>query len=952
MEAFFSGMPAAEDSNIAFVIVQHLDPNHKSILSELIRRYTRMDVFEVEDGMTVRPNCAYVIPPGYDMALHDGSLQLLEPTKPRGMRLPIDFFFSSLAQDQHQRAIGVILSGTGSDGTLGLRAIKGEGGIVMVQTPSSTEFDGMPRSALATGLVDYQLPAAEMPVKLIAYTEHAFGRTQIFSDFPLEKDENTMRKIFVLLRTHTGHDFSKYKPSTIHRRIERRMAVHEIEALVGYVKFLQQNSIEVEALFQELLIGVTRFFRDSDAFQVLEDNVIPALFANKPPGSVIRIWTAGCSTGEEAYSLAILLVEHIESLKQNFTIRLFATDIDPRAIAYARAGVYPARIIDDLNPDRLSRFFVAESKNSAYRIHKNVRDLLVFSEQNVIKDPPFSKLDLITCRNMLIYMSADLQKTLIPLFHYSLNPSGWLFLGTSEGVGEFGELFAVTDRKAKIYRRKDDGLTQQRLPLDCFLSPLTNRQPEVKATNKLARGSLREVTERALLSEVIALGALVNTQGDILYLHGHTGKFLELPPGETGINNVLKMAREGLRRELTTALYKSGKTKITVVYNGLNVGTNDQFSTVNLTVRPLATSPDALPLFLVILQEAPKKPEQRDPQNADGSNLPPTKNTDSRITELKEELRVKEEYLHSTNEELEMSSEELKSSNEEMQSVSEEMQSANEELETSREELQSINEELATVNNELQKKVTDLSRANNDMNNLLAGTGIGTVFLDHQLRILRFTPAASTIINLIISDIGRPVSHIASNLVDYTDLADDVQNVLDTLTAKQIEVKTIAGFNYNLRIQPYRTLDNVIEGAVISFVDITEIVKTREELLKANDLLRLAVVVVRDSNDAITLQDLQGRILAWNPGAEKLYGWSETDALKMNVRDRVPETLREEALAKLEQLSSAEVLESYRTQRLTKTGENLNVSIISTALINDTGKMYAIATTERLITVG
>lgn len=946
-------MPVAQDSNIAFVIVQHLDPNHKSILSELIRRYTRMDVFEVEDGMMVRPNCAYVIPPGHDMAFLDGSLQLLEPTEPRGLRLPIDFFFSSLAQDQRERSIGVILSGTGSDGTLGLRAIKGEGGIVMVQTPGSTEFDGMPRSALATGLVDYELPAAEMPVKLIAYTAHAFGRLPISSAFPTEKVENAMKKIFVLLRTHTSHDFSKYKPSTIHRRIERRMAVHQIDALVGYVKFLQQNSIEVEALFQDLLIGVTRFFRDSDAFQVLEDQVIPALFANKSPGSVIRVWTAGCSTGEEAYSLAMLLVEHIESLKQNFTIQLFATDIDPRAIANARAGVYPARIIADLTPERLSRFFVAESKNSAYRIHKSIRDLLVFSEQNVIKDPPFSKLDLITCRNLLIYMGTDLQKRLIPLFHYSLNPSGWLFLGTSEGVGEFDGLFAAIDRKAKIYRRKDDVLAQQRLPLDHFLSPLTNVQPEVKATNKLGRGSLREVTERALLSEVIAVGALVNTQGDILYLHGHTGKFLELPPGEAGINNVLKMAREGLRRELTAALYKSHKTKTTVVYNGLRVRTDDQFSTVDLTVRPLTTSPDALPLFLVILKEAPKKPEQSDPQNADGSDLPPTKNldTDARIAELKEELRAKEEYLHRTNEELEMSSEELKSSNEEMQSVSEEMQSTNEELETSREELQSINEELATVNTELQTKVIDLSRANNDMNNLLAGNGIGTVFLDHQLRILRFTPAASTIINLIIGDVGRPVSHVVSNLVDYTDLAADVQNVLDTLTVKQIEVQTIAGLNYNLRIQPYRTLDNVIEGAVISFVDITEIVRTREELLKANDLLRLAVVV-RDSHDAITVQDLEGRTLAWNPGAEKLYGWSETDALEMNVRDRVPETLREEALAKLEQLSSAEILESYRTQRLTKTGENLDVSIISTALINDTGKMYAIATTERLITVG
>jgi len=964
-EAFFAGMPAT-DPNMAFVIVQHLAPDHKSILSDLIRRYTRMQVFEVEDGMVVHPNCTYIIPPGHDMAFLNGTLQLLEPSEPRGQRLPIDFFFRTLAQDLRERAIGIVLSGTGSDGTLGVRAIKGEGGMVMAQNPASTEFDGMPRSALATGLVDYELPAAEMPAQLIAYAQHAFGKLPKATTLPAPKVESAMKKIFVLLRSQTSHDFSKYKPSTIHRRIERRMAVHQIDAIDVYVKFLQQTPTEVDALFRDLLIGVTNFFRDPEAFQVLEDQVIPALFANKSPGSAIRLWTTGCSTGEEAYSLAMLMVERMESLKQNFTVQLFATDIDPIAIATARAGLYPASIAADLSPERLARFFTAEPDGSAYRIHKGIRDLLVFSEQDVIKDPPFSKLDLISCRNLLIYMGSELQRKLIPLFHYALKPGGWLFLGTSEGVGEFDDLFSVLERKAKIYQRKEDLLGQQRVALGRFLPPMTTLEAGVPssaakmAAAKSGMGSLRDATERALLAQVIAAGVLVNAQGDILYLHGRTGMFLELVPGEAGINNILKMAREGLRRELAISLLKAVNTKGSIVCPGLRVKTNGHFTSVNLTVRPVTTGPGAStesPLFLIILEEAPTLLNDSGQKTvysapADDSDLPPgttSPEAEARIAALKTELRAKEEYLQSTNEELESSSEELKSSNEEMQSVNEELQSTNEELETSKEELQSVNEELATVNTELQTKVTDLSRANNDMNNLLAGTGIGTVFVDHQLRILRFTPAASTIINLILSDVGRPVAHLVSNLVGYTNLVADVKAVLDTLVAKEVEVQTIAGRRYTLRIQPYRTLDNVIEGAVISFVDITEIVKTRDALLKSHDLLRLGVVV-RDAHDAITMQDMNGRTLAWNSGAVRMYGWSEAEALAMNVRDRIPEALREDALATLAQLSRAEILEAYHTQRLTKTGKIVQVSIISTALINEAGKMYAIATTERVKT--
>jgi two-component system CheB/CheR fusion protein len=975
-EAFFAGMPPAEDPGMAFVLVQHLAPNHKSLLGDLIGRCTRMPVHEVDDGMVVRPNCVYIIPPSRDMAFIDGTLQLLEPSAPRGQRLPIDFFFRSLAHDQGQRALGVVLSGTGSDGTEGVRAIKGEGGMVMAQTPESTEFDGMPRSAIATGMVDYQLAPADMPARLIAYARHAFGRARVPAEAEAPKAEGGLKKIFVLLRAQTGHDFSQYKPSTIHRRVERRMAVHQIESLESYVRFLRQTPAEVEALFRDLLIGVTNFFRDPDAFKVLEEQVVPRLFEDKPPGSAIRVWCAGCSTGEEAYSIAMLLQERMDVLKQHFTVQLFATDIDSRAIATARAGLYPANIAADISAERLARFFSAESDGGAYRVHKGLRDMLVFSEHDVIKDPPFSRLDLVTCRNLLIYLNASLQKKLIPLFHYALRSGGVLFLGTSEGVGEFSESFAVIDRKAKIYQRKETIRGWYRGALTHLLSPQAawDAAPTSKPGN--GRGalpgklSMRELAEQALLRQLAPTSALVNEQGDIFYLHGRTGMYLEPAPGEPGISNILKMAREGLRRDLAKSLHKAAATREVVHCPGLRVRTNGHFTRMDLTVCPVpvgsvetapapasqAPGPLVPPvpagscLYLAILDPVPDQepvaPAVAGIPDALAAVVGGNADAEQRIAELLHELRTKDDYLQSTLEELESSNEELKSSNEEMQSVNEELQSTNEEMETSKEELQSVNEELNTVNIELQTKIADLSRVNNDMNNLLAGTGIGTVFVDHQLRILRFTPAASAIINLIQNDVGRPVTHIVSNLVGYESLAADVREVLDTLSAKSVEVRTTGGKWHTMRILPYRTLDNVIEGAVISFIEITEAVQAREALHKANDMLRLAVVV-RDAHDAITVQDMGGRILAWNPGATRLYGWSEAEALAMNVRQRIPEALREKALATLKQLSQSEVLEPYRTQRLDKQGALLPVSVISTALLDEAGEIYAIATTER-----
>lgn len=950
-EAFFSAFPKDSDSDMAFVVVQHLDPTHKSILTELIGHYTTMPVFEVKDRMSLKPNCVYVIPPNQDMVIQDGFLLLQEPTVPRGHRLPINLFFTSLAQDKQERAIGIILSGTGSDGTKGIRAIKAEGGIVMVQAPESSEHDNMPQSAIATGLVDYILKPEEMPAQLITYASKAFVKIPQL----IPEARNLMKKIFDLVNVQTGHDFSQYKFSTINRRVERRMAVQNIESLDEYVRFLEQKPSEVEALFFDFLIGVTNFFRNPKAFEVLEEQAIPLIFAGKQAGSTIRIWVPGCSTGEEAYSIGMLFYEQIEELKQSFKVQIFATDIDSRAIVQARSGVYPPSISADVPQERLERFFIKDS-NGNYQISNSIRDMIVFSEQDIIKDPPFSKLDLISCRNVLIYMDKELQRKLIPLFHYALNPKGFLFLGPSETVGEFENLFNVFDRKAKIYQSKGN-VRGEYVYIGAFVpsrvSPVTSSIPASKPPLG-GKVQLRMLTERMLLENYAPAGALINEYGDIYYLHGRTGMYLEPAPGEANLN-ILKMAREGLQQSLAENLHNAAVYKKSTFYKGLRIKTNGDFITVNLAVRPVKAetdTPGALNLFLVTFEKSPEiehaQVSKKEGTDLKGCTAESDAKIESRIAVLRQELRSKEEYIRASKEELETSYEELKSSNEEMQSVNEELQSTNEELETSKEELQSVNEELATVNAELQDKVTELSRTNNDMNNLLSGTGIGTIFVNHQLRILRFTPAVTQVINLIPTDVGRPVGHIVSNLIGYSRLIEDIKEVLDSLLPKDIEVQTHNGAWYLMRIRPYRTLENVIEGAVITFTEITEL-KRAKDMLKESETIRRMAVIVQDSRDAITLQDLKGNILAWNPMAEKMYGWREAEALQMNICSLITESKKEEELAALDKLIKAETPKPYRTERLAKEGSIVDVWMTVTPLVNEEGKVYAIATTERQI---
>src|SRR6478736_1659446 len=942
-EAFFSGMPAHSDSGMAFVLVQHLAPDHESLLVELVKRYTRMQVFEVEDGMRVSPNCTYIIPPNRDMALVNGTLHLLEATAQRGQRLSVDFFFRSLAHDLRERAMCVVLSGSGSDGTHGVRAIKAEGGMAMAQNPDSTEYDGMPRSAIGTGLIDYTLPPAEMAAQLISYAGYALNKRAVRNADPIAKADDVLKRIFELLCAHTGHDFSQYKFNTIGRRVERRMAVHQIELIDQYLRYLQETSQEIESLFRDLLIGVTSFFRDKEVFETLQQQ-LGSVLMGKAADSPFRVWTTGCSTGEEAYSLAILLREQMDALKKTFKVQVFATDIDARAIDTARAALYPASIASDVSPERLARFFSVE--DGGYRIHKNIRDLLVFSEHDVIKDPPFSRLDLVSCRNLLIYMGPELQRKLIPLFHYALNPAGLLLLGSSETIGDFAELFSPVGRKAKLYQWQGDNRAFKPSSFGKFLPRTSETSASSSHARQTARTSgppLRGLIEHALLLRA-PTAALVNEHGDLLYLHGQAGKFLEPSSGEADLS-ILKMARQGLRQDLASALRRAAVQNERITCTNVRVKTNGDFTTIDLSVEPVVPdkpSADASRLFLVSFLAH----SELAPRTDDAATTAPSSDAERQIARLTQELRAKDDHLLSTHEAMQTANEELRSSNKKLQSTNEELQSTNEELETSKEELQSVNEELATVNSELQAKVGDLSRANNDMNNLLAGTGVGTVFVDHQLCIQRFTPAVTQLINLIRSDIGRPLAHIVNNLQGYNRLVLDVQDVLDTLTPKEVEVQTHAGAWHLLRIRPYRTLENVIEGAVITFMEVTEQRRAQAVLLE-NESLRRMAAVMRDAGDAITVQALDGRILAWNKTAVRRYGYSEPEALSMNIRHLFPDGQREAALEVIARLVRAEVLEPYRTERLTKDGTVTAISLIATALLNEFGQVYAVSTIER-----
>ena len=811
LDQFLQHVP--EQSGLAFVIVQHLDPTHKGLMSELLQRATRMRVIQVKDRTPVRPDCVYVIPPNKDMSILHGVLHLLAPSAPRGLRLPIDFFFRSLAQDQQEHSVGVILSGMGSDGTLGLRAIKERAGVVLVQEPATAKFDSMPRSAINAGLADIVAPVEELPEKILSYLQRTplIARTEAALE---DKTQSSLEKVVILLRTHSGNDFSCYKRNTLYRRIERRMGIHQITKMAGYVRYLQENPQEVELLFKELLIGVTNFFRDPAAWDRLRDEAIPALLARRPPGQALRAWVPGCSTGEEAYSLAIVLKEALEAAKPKvkFMVQIFATDLDQDAIEQARQGTFPANISADVSEARLKQFFTKEAHS--YRVRKEIREMVIFAPQNLIMDPPFTKLDILSCRNLLIYLTPEVQKKLIPLFHYSLIPGGILFQGSAETIGEHTALFSPLDGKSRLFRRSESIIRPESIAFPAAFGAGPATATELHPIITKPPATLQALADQLVLQSYAPPAVLTNDEGDIFYVSGHTGKYLEPAAGKANWN-LFAMAREGLRYELTGAFKEALRKKGGMTLAGLTFGTNGGTQWLNVTIRRINEPGPLHGLVMIVFTDvaAPVTAE------VSGRSLKAPARS-PRLAELEQELlRVRSES-RGTHEEMQTSQEELRSANEELQSTNEELQSTNEELTTSKEEMQSMNEELHTVNTELQAKVDQLSQASNDMKNLLDSTDIATLFLDKELNVRRFTPQAAKIIKLIASDSGRPITDLASGL-QYPDLAEDAREVLRKLVAVEKSIGATDGRWFTVRIMPYRTIDDRIDGVVITFANIT-----------------------------------------------------------------------------------------------------------------------------------
>ncbi|MEH2290869.1 chemotaxis protein CheB [Nostoc sp.] len=808
------------DTGMGFVLVQHLSPDQKSLLSEILARTTQMPVKEVEQGMSVEPNNVYVIPPNKTMTISQGVLQLIPREKVRGLSKTVDAFFTSLAEERGSKAIGVVLSGGDGDGVQGLEEIKAAGGITFAQCEDSARVSSMPNTAVASGNVDFILTPQAIAQELAKLSSHPYVK-----DLSIEKPseiipegENALSIIFRLLNTATAVDFSHYKQTTLKRRILRRMILYKLEKLEDYVHYLQENSGEVNALYQDLLITVTSFFRDAEAFEALKTKVFPVIVKGRRPDSPIRIWVTGCSTGEEAYSIGICLLEYLSEQGINPSIQIFATDINEVGIDKARLGIYKPSQIAQVSKERLQRFFV--QVEDGYQISKPVRELCVFARQNLIKDPPFSQLDLITCRNVLIYLSAAVQKKLLPVFHYGLKPTGFLMLGTSETVGEFSNLFSLIDRKYKIYAMK---IASAGLGIDLISSSYpkkpANSQPTLNEEewNDL---EIHKEADRIILNSYAPVGVIINNELEIIQFRGQTSSFLEPAPGKASLN-LLKMAKEGLRLELRTAIHQAKKRNEAVTNESIKIKENDQLRQIRIDVIPLQPSLVGECYFLVIFKnvlevETAVTEVAKSVKSASKQRLTAQEQEN---TQLKQELATTKEYLQSIIEEQQATNQDLRAANEEILSSNEELQSTNEELETAKEEIQAINEELNMINDELQRRNVESTQVGDDLQNLLSSINIPILMLGGDLRIRRFTPVAGEIFNLIATDVGRPLSDINHNL-NLSDLEGQILEVIKTLNHKAQEVQNQQGYWYDMRIRPYRTIDNKIDGAVVVLIDI------------------------------------------------------------------------------------------------------------------------------------
>jgi two-component system, chemotaxis family, CheB/CheR fusion protein len=822
LEQFLGQIP--RESGLAYVVVQHLDPTQKALLPELLQRVTAMPVREAEQGTRVEPDCVYVIPPNTELSVLDGALKLARPAEPRGQRLPVNVLFSSLASEQGERAIAVLLSGMGSDGTLGLQAIKAVGGLTVVQEPESAQFDSMPKSAIAAGCADIVAPPAELPARIQAYVARVRG-----PDTPGREDEAApapgtmpLQQVVRLLRQRTGHDFSLHKPSTLHRRVERRMVIHGIPSLALYAEFLERNVQEVDLLFKELLIGVTSFFRDPAVWEYLAEVALPELLTRRTTEPSLRAWVVGCSTGEEAYSLAMIFSEVVERLPQpqEFTLQIFASDLSPDAIATARRGIYPRSISAQVSPDRLTRFFSAHE--SHYQVNPGIRGMVLFAQHDVVLDPPFTKLDVIACRNLLIYFGPQLQRKLLPLFHYSLRPGGLLLLGGAETVGPFQSLFAPLESRLRLYLRQDQmPMAGANFLLHSF-PPLSSTSKEHRVSPPNVRtplaDNLQTAADQVLLQVYAPAAVVLNGDGDIVYISGHTGKYLEPAAGKASWN-IFAMAREGLRGPLVGALKQATARHEPLHLHHVEVATPAGVQLVDVTVQAFHEPAALRGMTMIVFRDLALAPTGGRRRKAKGAGA----------VRQAAELQQYRDEVEALREEARASREELQSANEELQSTNEELQSTNEELMTSKEEMQSMNEELQTINAELHTKLDDLALAQSDMQNVLNSIEIAILFLDQDLKVRRYTARAETIINLRERDIGRPLSDLTTKL-RYPDLHDDARETLRTLAFSEKQILADDGRWFSVRIMPYRRLDNVIDGVVITLVDITETKKLEAAL--------------------------------------------------------------------------------------------------------------------------
>jgi two-component system, chemotaxis family, CheB/CheR fusion protein len=812
LQNFFSAVPV--NSGAAFIVVVHLDPQHRSELSAIVASRTRMPVVQVETSAPLEPNHVYVIPPDRRLQVVDHKLSATEFDEPRGQRSPIDFLFRSVAERLGD-GFAVILSGAGSDGALGVRAVKEAGGIILVQDPSEAEYSSMPRSAIETGVVDFVLPVRDLANRL---SDLIRIREMVWPPEIATFDEEILRRILTHLRVRTGHDFSKYKRSTVVRRIARRMQVNRVDALQDYYDIVRERADEVQALLGDLLISVTSFFRDQHAFAALA-NLLPAIFASKGAGQSIRAWVAGCATGEEAYSMAILLLEQAARQELRPQIQVFGTDLDVRALTAAREGRYPAAIEVDVSEVRLRRFFSREGDQ--YRVRQELRDVIIFALHDLLKDPPFSHIDLVSCRNVLIYLDRELQEQVCSTFHYSLNPGGYLFLGAAEMADNSSSFFRNVDRHARIYQSTlPPGAKAQLLPR--LLGPIRVREqmpPLPHIVNPTAALS-EAAAHRHAIEQIAPPSILVDDMHRVLHLSDNAGRYL-LPSGGPLSADVVELVRPELRFELRSALDRAFERKLPTLSLAVRVTVGAMTYPVELQVKPLQESGEWRRAVVMFIEGEPVQDSVITEQRA----------TDETVRRLKEELELTQQRLRTMREESDTANEELRASNEELQSINEEYRSTSEELETSKEELQSINEELQTVNSELKTKLELISRANSDLQNLLAATDFGTLFLDSALNIKRFTDPVRELFSITVSDEGRPITDFAHQL-DYEDLVNDVRAVIANLTTVRREVRSRQDRWYDLSMRPYRTVDDKIDGVVMTFVDVTER-KSMEERLKS-----------------------------------------------------------------------------------------------------------------------